>query len=67
MYDGFYRAYRTDVWKDSDMWGDPLFYTEIFNDLKVFEIPEEFQKKAEEENINWYEVWPGLEEVIVDE
>ena len=34
-------------------------YVEI-NDIRIFEIDEKVQKIAEEEEINWYEVWPEL-------
>lgn len=35
--------------------------------IKYVEMPDLMQEKADEEGIDWYEIWPDLEEVIVYE
>ena len=44
---------------------NPQTYTGI-EGIKYLRIDSEMQKKAEEQGIDWYEVWPDLEEVVVD-
>ena len=63
MLDGFYRLNTSDLFIDSDIWGRPETYKECFDTIMVLEIPIEFQQKAEEEGIDWYEIWPELEEI----
>ena len=43
---------------------NPQTYTGI-EGIKYLEINTEIQKKAEEQGIDWYEVWPDLEDVVV--
>ena len=49
-----------------EMWHDPKTYT-TFENIKYLEIPDVMQKKAEEEEIDWYEIWPDLVGVEVIE
>lgn len=43
---------------------NPQTYTGI-EGIKYLRIDSEMQKKAEEQGIDWYEVWPDLEDVVV--
>ena len=43
---------------------NPQTYTGI-EGIKYLEINTEIQKKAEEQGIDWYEIWPDLEDVVV--
>ncbi len=43
---------------------NPQTYTGI-EGIKHLRIDSEMQKKAEEQGIDWYEVWPDLEDVVV--
>lgn len=67
MLDGFYRLNISDLFIDSDIWGRPETYKKCFDTITVLEIPIELQQKAEEEGIDWYEIWPDLVEVEVIE
>ena len=64
-YDGFYRL-RVFYERGYPWWIEPDVYTEIDNIIRL-EIPDIMQEKADEEGIDWYEIWPDLEEVIVYE
>ncbi len=33
--------------------------------IKHLRIDSEMQKKAEEQGIDWYEIWPDLEDVVI--
>ena len=60
-----YLKIRHDVYA-MDVWYSPETYTS-FENIRYLEIPDALQKKAEEEGIDWYEVWPDLETVEVIE
>ena len=47
-----------------EKWRDPYTYTE-FECIRVLIIPDSIQTKADDEGIDWFEVWPELEKVIV--
>ncbi len=47
-------------------WQSPETYT-AFEGIRHLEIPDVLQAKADEEGIDWYEIWPELEEIIVFE
>ena len=65
-YEGFYAlstSYLDNTAQESLK--DPQTYTGI-EGIKYLRIDSEMQKRAEEQGIDWYEVWPDLEEVVVD-
>lgn len=65
-YNGFYVltiAYSKML--DEETLRDPQTYTGIEGIRKLI-ISEEMQERAEEQGIDWYEIWPDLEEVVVD-
>ena len=64
-YEGFY-ALSISYFMNSEeeRFKDPQTYTGI-EGIKYLEINTEIQKKAEEQGIDWYEVWPDLEDVVV--
>ena len=43
---------------------NPQTYTGI-EGIKYLRIDSEMQKKAEEQGIDWYEIWPDLEDVVI--
>lgn len=43
---------------------DPAIYMAI-DDIRILTIDNEMQKIAEEQNIDWYQVWPNLEEMWI--
>ena len=45
---------------------DPLTYSQIPN-IKKLVISDKMQEKAAENDVDWYELWPDLEEVVVYE
>ncbi len=54
-----------DDWGDEDyFYNNPAVYTNIPG-IKSLRISQEMQTKAEEQGIDWYEVWQDLEEVEV--
>lgn len=65
MFDGFYRLNTSDIFIDSGIWGMPATYKECFDTITVLEIPLKSQQKAEEKEIDWYEIWPDLEEIVI--
>ncbi|MBP5253055.1 MAG: hypothetical protein J6Z21_04605 [Lachnospiraceae bacterium] len=64
-YDGFCSLYviSREYYK---YWLEPDRYIGIVG-IKKLEIPDIMQETADEEGIDWYEIWPDLEEVIVYE
>ncbi len=64
-YDGMYAIYirEPDV-VDDECFYDPSIYTEIEGIRKLC-IEYEMQQGAEKQGIDWYEVWPDLEEIKV--
>ena len=50
----------------NESWGDLSDFT-VIESIRYVEIPDYLQKQAEEDGIDWYEVWPELEEIIVFE
>ena len=44
---------------------DPQLYTSI-RGIEELHIDESMQKKAEEAGIDWYEIWPDLETIVVE-
>ena len=49
---------------ECEVFKDPEIYT-VLEDIQYLVIDEELQKIAEEQGIDWYEVWPTLEEMWV--
>ena len=49
---------------NAEIFKDPNIYT-VLEDIQFLEIDEELQKIAEEQGIDWYEVWPTLEEMWI--
>ena len=43
---------------------DPAIYMAI-DDVRILTIDKEMQEIAEEQNIDWYQVWPSLEEMWI--
>ena len=43
---------------------DPEIYT-VVEDVRFFKIDEEMQKIAQEQGIDWYQVWPTLEKIVL--
>ncbi len=64
-YDGFY-ALSISYFMNSEekSFKDPQTYTEI-EGIKHLRIDSEMQKRAEEQGIDWYEIWPDLEDVVI--
>lgn len=64
-YDGMYAIYIYEPDHASDeRFCDPSIYTEIEGIRKLC-IDSEMQEKAEKQRIDWYEIWPDLEEMLV--
>ena len=64
-YEGFYAlstSYLDNTAQESLK--DPQTYTGI-EGIKYLRIDSEMQKKADEQGIDWYEIWPDLEDVVV--
>ncbi len=64
-YEGFY-ALSISYFMNSEEESlkNPQTYTGI-EGIKHLRIDSEMQKRAEEQGIDWYEVWPDLEDVVV--
>ena len=64
-YEGFY-ALSISYFMNSEeeSFKAPQTYTGI-EGIKHLRIDSEMQKKAEEQGIDWYKVWPDLEDVVV--
>ena len=64
-YEGFY-ALSISYFMNSEeeSFKDPQTYTEI-EGIKHLRIDSEMQKRAEEQGIDWYEIWPDLEDVVI--
>ena len=64
-YEGFY-ALSISYFMNSEeeSFKDPQTYTGI-EGIKHLRIDSEMQKKAEEQGIDWYEIWPDLEDVVI--
>ena len=64
-YEGFY-ALSISYFMNSDeeSFKNPQTYTGI-EGIKHLRIDSEMQKRAEEQGIDWYEIWPDLEDVVV--
>ena len=64
-YEGFY-ALSISYFMNSEeeSFKDPQTYTGI-EGIKYLRIDSEMQKKAEEQGIDWYEIWPDLEDVVI--
>ncbi|MBP3755502.1 MAG: hypothetical protein J6I66_11645 [Lachnospiraceae bacterium] len=64
-YDGFYDLWIGYLMYDHDsFWDDVNIYSSLV-EVKKLEISDLLQEKAEESGIDWYKMWPGLEEVTV--
>ena len=61
-YNGFFSLYLGDV--SYTYFDDPFLYTEL-EGICRFEIPDSLYDESIEDNINWFEVWPELEKLIV--
>ena len=64
-YEGFYAlstSYLDNTAQESLK--DPQTYTGI-EEIKYLRIDSEMQKRAEEQGLDWYEIWPDLEDVVV--
>ena len=53
-----------DIMTHSNLYDQPSCYLSL-SKIKCLEIPEKMQQKAAAENIDWYEIWPELENVEV--
>ena len=64
-YEGFY-ALSISYFMNSEeeSFKDPQTYTGI-EGIKHLRIDSEMQKRAEEQGIDWYEIWPDLEDVVI--
>lgn len=64
-YDGMYAAYilKPDI-NDGTIFDSPSVYTEIEGIRKLYIVPQ-MRTQAEKEGIDWYELWPDLEEVKI--
>lgn len=64
-YDGMYAAciIKPDI-VDGTIFDSPSVYTEIEGIRKLYIIPQ-MRTQAEKEEIDWYELWPDLEEVKI--
>ena len=64
-YEGFY-ALSISYFMNSEeeSFKAPQTYTGI-EGIKHLRIDSEMQKKAEEQGIDWYEIWPDLEDVVI--
>ena len=64
-YDGMYAIWigEPDM-VEEECFSDPLFYTGIEGIRKLYIAPQ-MRTRAEKEEIDWYEIWPDLEEVEV--
>ena len=62
-YDGFMKVHvcYPDITRE-EVLADPMTYT-VLPDVRVLTMSGKFQKKIEEEGIDWKEIWPDLEEV----
>jgi hypothetical protein len=45
---------------DTEFWSELSNYT-YFKGIRSLSLPSEVQKKADEEGIDWYSIWPDLE------
>ena len=61
-----YFCIKQDYVLERPFWSE-LHIFKYFKDIRSLTLPSEVQEKAEEEGIDWYEIWPDLEEVIVYE
>ena len=64
-YEGFYSLF-VGYKEYYEYWLEPERYIGI-DGIKKLELPDKMQEKADEQGIDWYEIWPDLEEVIVYE
>lgn len=64
-YDGMYAIWigGPDM-VEAECFYDPSFYTEIEGIRKLYIAPQ-MSTRAEKEGIDWYEIWPDLEEVKI--
>ncbi|MCR5738622.1 MAG: hypothetical protein K6G43_02250 [Lachnospiraceae bacterium] len=67
MYDGFCRLYRSSLYIDSDIWGNPILIANVFSGIRQLEMYDDFKTKSDEVGIEWDKVWPELEKIIVYE
>ena len=64
-YDGFYDLWIGYLMYNHDpFWDDVNIYSSLEN-IKKLEVSDHLQEQAVETGIDWYEVWPDLEEVVV--
>ena len=64
-YDGFYDLWIGYLMYDHDsFWDDVNIYSSLVEVRKI-EVSDKLQDKAELTGIDWYELWPNLEEVTV--
>jgi len=59
--------YYLDFGPEWDYLSSDLYDYSSIEGIKYVEMPDLMQEKADEEGIDWYEIWPDLEEVIVYE
>ena len=67
IYDGFYRLYRTSLFMESNIWGDPILFVNVFSGIRQLEMFDNFKVMADERGIEWDKVWPELEKITVYE
>lgn len=59
-----YLAVSYPYFSNRDVYKDPTNYIEI-NDIRIFKIDEKIQKIAVEEGMDWYKIWPDLEDIEI--
>ena len=59
--------YYLDFGPEWDRFSSDLFDYSSIEGVKYVEMPDLMQEKADEEGIDWHDIWPDLEEVIVYE
>lgn len=64
-YDSFCCLREFSAFHYNDFWGNPCTYADGIDDVKILEITSEMQGRAEEKKLDWYEIWPNLEKVII--
>ena len=64
-YDGFYHLREFPTFHYSEFWGAPDIYAKGIENIRIFEITSKMQNRAVEEGIDWYDIWPDLDELVV--
>lgn len=62
-YDGFYRLRISDIMFEGE--SEYLLMISSIDGIRKLEATERFMKESEKNGIDWYEVWPELEEIVI--